>query len=429
MKKLFIMLLALSLCTSVLCACSKTEPTPETPTGNQTENDTEAGTLPETEPPLPAIDPATLGACSAQYTTSVGSVLESWENTDADTFHGVCRFYETSGYTLYQTNDMNGNLASTYEKDGEIKHVYYQPARHELNISTDPAGVSSLPPKEPETVTGSTTTTVTQVSAKEINGMGYVIQLADGTFIVYDGGYESGVAELWDTLVTLNGGDENIHIRMWILTHSHDDHYPCSLAFLRNKKTDNVRVDYLMYCPVNENDVPNSSGSAFFCNNLPKRLSVFTEHGAQVVIAHTGMSFRFCNVTLEILSTADEMYIEDTWSNFNNSSIVSRITTDNGHSMIFLADAARAVGDKMIELYGTYLKSDMCQIAHHGVEDYPLEAYHLIAAGILFYPCSQSLYDLPNRDADVRAALREAEYVKEILIRDHTRFTRNLDGE
>lgn len=429
MKSVFLTLCTLLLTLSLLASCGTRGAENGTETDTQSDAaPTEAETLPETEPPFPPQDPAALTLPCTSYEQAVGSRLESWSGADEDTFRGVCSYLSLNGYTLYGTSDLNGNLSATYEKDGEVRHVYWQPARSELNISTDPAGVSHLPPKTEETVASPVQTTITQVAAREINGMGYVIRLADGSFIIYDGGYSSGVEELWDTLVTMNGGSEDVHVRLWVLTHSHDDHYPCAMFFLRSGNAKYVTVDYMMYSPVNTADASALNGGNYFMKP-DKAFSPFVKKGAQVLIPHTGMTFRFCNVTVEILSTADEMFIEEKWSNFNNSSIVSRVTVDGGKSVMLLADAGRAVGDKMIQLYGDYLKSDVCQIAHHGVEDYPLDAYNLIAAGTLFYPCSQSLYDLPDRDADVRAALREAPYVREILIRDSNRFTRPLEGE
>ena len=78
----------------------------------------------------------------------------------------------------------------------------------------------------------------------------------------------------------------------------------------------------------------------------------------------------------------------------------------------------------LVNTYGDYLESDMCQVSHHGVEDVPVSFYDVVKSPILFYPCNQYLYDLDSRFNDVRAALREKEYTKEILIAELDRFTR-----
>ena len=125
--------------------------------------------------------------------------------------------------------------------------------------------------------------------------------------------------------------------------------------------------------------------------------------------------------------TEGELYIDGKHDNFNASSSVCRFTNTNGVSLLLLADANYESAYRMRDFYGDFLKSDMCQAAHHGVEDFPMEVYDVIQPSILFYPCTQSLYDLTDRDANVRAALREAPYIKEILVRESTVYTRYFD--
>ena len=78
----------------------------------------------------------------------------------------------------------------------------------------------------------------------------------------------------------------------------------------------------------------------------------------------------------------------------------------------------------MTETYGDYLQSDICQVSHHGVEDVPLEFYELVQASILYYPCNKWLYDQTERHYDVRMALEQRSYTKEILIAGVGQFTR-----
>ena len=66
----------------------------------------------------------------------------------------------------------------------------------------------------------------------------------------------------------------------------------------------------------------------------------------------------------------------------------------------------------------------MCQISHHGVEDVPLHFYERVKASILFYPCNLWLYDQTERHWDVRKALEERDYTKEILIAGLGQYTR-----
>ena len=74
----------------------------------------------------------------------------------------------------------------------------------------------------------------------------------------------------------------------------------------------------------------------------------------------------------------------------------------------------------------------MCQISHHGVENFPLLAYRIIKSSILWYPCNTDLYSGgagANRDANVRAVLRDSSVTKEILLRDNAKYTRYFNPE
>ena len=127
-----------------------------------------------------------------------------------------------------------------------------------------------------------------------------------------------------------------------------------------------------------------------------------------------------------MLLSSDDIYKDNVshgaWF-FNNSSLVTRLY-DESYNFLALADIGLVGADWMLGVYGDYLKSNMVQIAHHGVEDVSLAFYETVQASILWYPCNQSLYDLQDRNNDVRDALREREYTKEILIAGLGQYTR-----
>ena len=77
--------------------------------------------------------------------------------------------------------------------------------------------------------------------------------------------------------------------------------------------------------------------------------------------------------------------------------------------------------------YGDYLKSDMCQAAHHGWESWPLIGYRHIQASIMWYPTTKACYEFADSKQDVwdiREAIRESKYTKEVIVHDQSRETR-----
>ena len=119
-----------------------------------------------------------------------------------------------------------------------------------------------------------------------------------------------------------------------------------------------------------------------------------------------------------MMSMKAEINYDGATTYFNNTSIVSRVYKEDGKKVMFLGDAGDEVATKLILYYGDYLQSEICQASHHGVENFTIEAYRLIRSADWLYPCSTSLYNLTNRDAEVRAEIRNAEYTKNIYLHD-----------
>ncbi len=428
----FILMIMLSLLAVGLLACQNDTHTDDEPdttadigapvtmpeTDDRPESMTETAESAETVPLAVPVDPATLEAFDT-YTNSAGSVLNSYADVDGSLFEGVCRFLADTGYVLYWADAIADNSTATYQKDGEVIHLYHQPLFGELNIVTDASGISTLPPVD--TALGSESVSVTQLQSVKENGMGYVFRLSDGSFLIYDGGYADGAAELWDTLVTLNGGESGIRIRAWLLTHSHADHYPCFTAFAETY-AERVTLEYVMYAPTSERDAKQSGDTMFFARKLGPYIERFAE--TAVCIPHTGMVFTIGGVRLDILLSAEELYIDNPPDDFNDSSLVSRVSYGDT-SMLLLGDCASNGGARLIACYGKDLKSDYCQISHHGVEDFPLTGYQLIDASVWFYPCSNVLYHMEGRDKFVRTYLAERPGA-EILIHENDRYTKPL---
>lgn len=69
--------------------------------------------------------------------------------------------------------------------------------------------------------------------------MSYVIRLADGTFIVVDGGYATNreADGLYELLMANTADGKQPVISAWFITHLHYDHYGCLKKFTENIPT------------------------------------------------------------------------------------------------------------------------------------------------------------------------------------------------
>lgn len=372
------------------------------------------------EDPLPTkVDlPKAYEIADIVYECDDGSTMYHFSAKTVVDHAEVCTYYKDKGFKVYSDTDKAGNRFTTFVGDGPLAHVYWLKDNGELNIVLSDTAGATLPPLHPKVTDGKYECSIVQLEDNiNVNGMSYVIQLKDGSYIVYDGSYRGQAPKLKKYLKENHTGEGKPIIRAWVLTHSHDDHYPTFQVFAREKEYyGSVIVEHVIFSPLNESYYPltDVNNDPYFSTTLYD--DVKNLEGAKLVFAHTGMEFNFCNLKMEVLIAPETLY-KDTKNigNFNNTSIVTRLY-DANYSALFLGDIAIKGTNRLVALYGDYIKSDVCQVSHHGVEDVPLSFYETVRASILYYPCNVSLYDRQNRNDDVRIALENRNYTKEILI-------------
>jgi len=370
-----------------------------------------------------------LGEADSSYVVNAvnaveGSTLSSYKEKSAEDFNDLCEYYVDEGYELYCSSERNENLFATYTKDSAMVCLYWLKEKEELNLVTSDTAAANLPPAVPEVTNGYKETVVVQLQqtrADKDDGMGYVIRLADGSFIIIDGGrvitkntgeFELMRDQLWRILVELNGNsEENIVVRAWILTNGNTDHISLYRYFGQDKKYKNkLNVENLIYAPIDKADK-----ELFYHKSEFKTTTDGCYSDVKPLEVHTGMNFQFCNLNMEILCAPEEFHDTDArWTDINDASMVIRLYSED-YSMIFLSDAGAQVCNYLVETYGDYLKSDMCQVSNHGSGTAPFSIYETIAPSILWYPCREDVYET-IKNSEVNASIANASFTKEILM-------------
>lgn len=396
---------------------------PDTVESDTVAPETETEPEPETEEPLPTQVslPDDYARADNTYACQDDSVLYTYKGKTQADFDAVCGYYAEQGFRVYSDTTKAGSRFTTFVGDGPMAHVYWLEPLAELNIVISETAAATLPPAEPTVTTGDAEVTVTQMKdAEHVNGMGYVVRLADGSFVVFDGAYASQAQRLLACMrKNLEEGEKPI-IRAWILTHSHADHHP-AFHTIAQRLADKVTVEYVIFAPIDSELARAEGGDTYFNEGIHEDIACF--EGAKTVYAHMGMEFRFCNLRMEVLLSSDDLYKAGGTGYFNDTSLVTRLYDDEYNFMV-TGDIGKSATDRLVNIYGDYLRSDMLQVSHHGVEDAPLSFYEVIQAPILYYPCNQWLYDQTERDYELRAALRERDYTKEVLIAGLGQYTR-----
>lgn len=363
---------------------------------------------------------------------------------------------EGSTYRTY-VNDSTGvflhvyHSAYTYAAEYGIKHML--PSIRIIASDTDSVTVdkSIMVPQSYTEITKSKITQLKLNYSGESFGNSYVVTLADGSFIVYDGGFGKGgdqdLTNIWNVLVSLhteahgkapsNEAGNQVHVRAWLLSHEHGDHYGVFTQFVRTYgKRAEFKLDRLMFNATSDTEQVNCHNPSKEIRTKMSTLQGYVTGGFDYIKVHTGQIYYFANVKMEVMYTHEDAYPRGL-EYFNNSSTIFRMTfTDVGTTMLWLGDSERIGGDNIVATYGAKVKSDMVQVAHHGWNGVREQTYDLIAPDVVWWPASlNNIKDWAQNPNASKWFFRVDHYVahelasaKMILIADVYNTTMTLTG-
>ncbi|MBQ9544857.1 MAG: MBL fold metallo-hydrolase [Clostridia bacterium] len=218
-----------------------------------------------------------------------------------------------------------------------------------------------------------------------LDGMCYVIQCDDGSTLVIDGGMPGGDAALLVEFLKKLAGDKKPVIDAWFFTHNHLDH---TGAFFETAEmfADQVTVKKIIHRFLSEEFYSNCQPACV--PELKRFIDDFAFFpGVEIVTPLAGDEFRFGSARIEILYTAADLPIKEGGKDnlVNDTSLVFRLWAE-GQSVLFLGDVQEAGDNVMIERYGESLRSDVCQVAHHGAEASTVSFYKYVDPSILLWP-------------------------------------------
>ena len=325
--------------------------------------------------------------------------------TDKETvFREYIDLLEKNGYRLYAENSIEGNEYYTYLNDEFVVTAIYTKYNKKAKFTVEKLENTGLPPRAEDNVytpVEGLKSSITQVglhynveideygAMSNVSGMCYVIRLNDGSFIVVDGGFgqDVHVDNLYNTLKAQAPDHDNIVIAAWIFSHDHGDHTGTFVPFV-NKYSDMVAVERFVF-----NFASKAQGNQGYAtlNTMESYMHGFFKD-AEIIKAHPGQVFHLRNAKITMLYTMD-VYESKELKDTNNASIVWQMEME-GKTFMCLGDYSESsVTLKKLYTKET-LKSDIVQIAHHGIsgqEDgsiypiiepeyafWPVGAYHVI---------------------------------------------------
>ena len=326
-------------------------------------------------------------------TTSECYLMDFGENKET-IFREYLTLLEEDGFTLYAENNLEGNEYYTYVNDELVVNVIFTKYNRKFKITVEKLATTELPARAEDNVytpVAGLKSMITQVglfynvktdehgAMTNFNGMCYVIRLADGSFIVVDGGHGDAtqVDNLYKTMETQAPDPENIVIAAWFFSHDHGDHTGTFQPFV-NKYKDKVTVERFIY-----NFPGEEQGNGTVYKTMRSYIKGFFPD-AKMVKAHPGQVFHLRNAKITMLYTMD-VYESEELTDTNNASIVWKMEME-GKTFMCLGDYS----ESSLHLQKLYtketLKSDIVQIAHHGISGQDGSIYPIIEPEYAFWP-------------------------------------------
>lgn len=232
------------------------------------------------------------------------------------------------------------------------------------------------------------------------NGMALFYQLADGRFLVFDGGQggDDDASHLYELLrqsADRNGIGE-IRIAVLVITHAHGDHMGFFRSFLQNYVADGrVMLDTVLLNRSTEDHGRSYAGMSRAENGMAEAIAAYAKQ-VRLLPPHTGQRFYLADMLVEVLFTMEDFLPGDAYPGLpdesNAASCVLRLTVD-GESVLMTGDAFPTSCDRMLEMYGEALHADAVQTPHHGVHNGATSAfYDAVAPKYALFTCGDRLY-------------------------------------
>lgn len=371
-------------------------------------NDKATKTIITTRPDaVAAMNPtAYTGTVAAFGTWPTGTVDSKNSSYDADTRTQV-KFYENvteanatayytalvnAGYTLVKSYELGGNIYKLFEKEGAytVYTGWYAnnggSSNHRMSIYTEPFGRSYNTASEAVSGTNVCTAQLWQLDvynqpdSNNWGGMGYIIRLTDGTFVIVDGGYSDPKesANIYSILTQNNVLSGKPVITAWFITHAHLDHYGALNKFAQEHANDVTVKGFYYNLPGNDILVGTDVSKEATGYQITEAMTQFD--GAKLYgKMHTGMTVGFSGATATVLYTHEEgtmTYYKNgafVWSgtankfeDANDSSMVIKFTIGT-QTFTVLGDVGDNPANWMTASHAdATLKADLMQVSHHG---------------------------------------------------------------
>ena len=209
-------------------------------------------------------------------------------------------------------------------------------------------------------------------SANGLSGLEcMMIRLSDGRFIMIDGGVASkGFADkIYNTMVAQSGGQKNVTVAAWFISHAHNDHvggFNAICAYYSQYVT--IEKMFFNFPHYDTAAAMEGTGTAAEIPRLKENLNKYYPD-TKIIKVHMGDVYNIADAKVEMFYTPEE-YLKEGRTlaqsrNFNETSLIFSVDI-GGQRIMFLGYAQKINNNETASRFGSLLKSDIVQVAHHG---------------------------------------------------------------
>lgn len=289
----------------------------------------------------------------------------AYKNVTSEEVANYGTLLKEKGYTEHSTNSISDNKFATYYNNELEVHTMYFPQLKDFRVVFGKKGY--IPSTQAPEFTRLNDVSLTQnVFSQNDSGMSYMLKLADGSFIIIDGGRNfSGYDKaLWNYLNTNKPASDSKPRVTWMFTHAHSDHMQLAINFLINYK-DKIDLQMVCYNFPDTNAMPyKGTGLSPYIKDLKSTLKNYYSK-TEIFVYHSGQKLLLPSVDIEFLATQEDYWPLE-FTNENLTSNVWRMTFEDGRTMLVVGDLEITGSERLTTIYSTELESDIFQVNHHG---------------------------------------------------------------
>ena len=352
--------------------------------------------------------------------------------TEAD-FSAYKTTLANANFAEYSTNAFGNNKFATYVKGNTTVNVTYTPANSTILIAEQVT--DTLPTSAEQNVYDDKgyEPLIIQLDHNNVTGggigMSYIIRLADGSFIIVDGGHAETYFDNANRLYKLlrqYTPEGKIQIAAWLLTHCHSDHISGFSSFIERYGSQ-INLEQVVYnFPTYEQNVYGKNDSLVGYTGF-EFLDICLKLNPDIKIStcHSGYKYHIRNAVIDIMYTLEDNFpkvLGYTLSDANNTSTTFKISfTDENvdQTLLIVGDSANEQCTGLLKKYAdTELKSTFVQVIHHGIAYGSYELYSKMAPEVALWPASGNRVNNVLYQPQNRYFINE-DSVKEIVCSDY----------